>query len=102
MDTPAESQRKVWDRLSTLTSFVSRICFARAQRSDSESVNGLIVLPPALDFTRVRAGGVKKIMSTYLGGAIMLLVGGIAYLLGGLWLTVGLLRAPVYVPGKEA
>jgi hypothetical protein len=29
-------------------------------------VNGLIVLPPALDFTRVRAGGVKKIMSTYL------------------------------------
>jgi putative membrane protein len=38
----------------------------------------------------------------HLGGAIMLLMGGIAYLLGGLWLTVGLLRDPAYVPGKEA
>jgi putative membrane protein len=30
----------------------------------------------------------------HLGGAIMLLAGGTAYLLGGLWLTAGLLRRP--------
>jgi putative membrane protein len=29
----------------------------------------------------------------HLGGAIMLLVGGVAYLAGGVWLTAGLLRA---------
>jgi putative membrane protein len=31
----------------------------------------------------------------HLGGAIMLLVGGAAYLLGGLWLTAGVLRESV-------
>ncbi|HSQ13233.1 MAG TPA: cytochrome c oxidase assembly protein, partial [Candidatus Deferrimicrobium sp.] len=31
-----------------------------------------------------------------LGGAIMLLVGGVAYLAGGLWLTAGLLRSVDY------
>jgi putative membrane protein len=31
----------------------------------------------------------------HLGGAIMLLVGGISYLAGGLWLTMGLLRGQV-------
>src|SRR5881397_337348 len=66
MDTPPDSQRKAWARLSTLTSFVSRICFFKAQCSDSDSVNGFIVIPPAFDFTRVRLGGVKKILSTYL------------------------------------
>lgn len=35
----------------------------------------------------------------HLGGAIMLLVGGASYLLGGLWLTVGLLRGSVVAPG---
>src|SRR5205809_8124018 len=67
MDTPPDSQRKAWARLSTLTSFVSRICFFKARCSDSDSVNGFIVIPPAFDFTRVRLGGVKKILSTYLG-----------------------------------
>src|SRR5213594_705292 len=66
MDTPPDSQRKAWARLSTLTSFVSRICFFKARCSDSDSVNGFIVIPPAFDFTRVRLGGVKKILSTYL------------------------------------
>src|SRR5207245_2044838 len=68
MDTPPDSQRKAWARLSTLTSFVSRICFFKARCSDSDSVNGFIVIPPAFDFTRVRLGGVKKILSTYLVG----------------------------------
>src|SRR5207247_6411667 len=69
MDTPPDSQRKAWARLSTLTSFVSRICFFKARCSDSDSVNGFIVIPPAFDFTRVRLGGVKKILSTYLDPA---------------------------------
>jgi hypothetical protein len=66
MEMPSASQRKACARLSTLTSFVSRICFFKARRSDSDSVNGRIVIPPAFDFTRVMAGGVKKILSTYL------------------------------------
>ncbi len=36
--------------------------------------------------------GLTPLEDQHLGGAIMLLVGGISYLLGGLWLTVGLLR----------
>src|SRR5438132_4512624 len=66
MDTPPDSQRKSWARLSTCTSFVCRICFFKALCSDSDRVNGFIVIPPAFDFTRVRLGGVKKILSTYL------------------------------------
>src|SRR6266700_3415145 len=86
MDTPSDSQRKAWARLSTFTSFVSRICFFKARRSDSDSVNGCIVIPPAIDFTRVRSGGVKKILSTYLGNlsheVIMIAMPGV--LLGGI------------------
>lgn len=36
--------------------------------------------------------GMSPIADLHLGGAIMLLVGGVSYLLGGLWLTAGLLR----------
>jgi hypothetical protein len=32
----------------------------------------------------------------------MLLVGGLSYLLGGLWLTAGLLRGVMLKPGEEA
>jgi putative membrane protein len=39
--------------------------------------------------------GLTAIEDQHLGGAIMLLVGGASYLLGGLWLTVRLLRDPV-------
>jgi putative membrane protein len=38
----------------------------------------------------------------HLGGAIMLLVGGISYLLGGLWLTAGLLRGRAVAAGERA
>jgi putative membrane protein len=34
----------------------------------------------------------------HLGGAIMLLIGGASYLFGGLWLTVRLLRDPLFAP----
>ena len=39
--------------------------------------------------------GLTPLEDQHLGGAIMLLVGGVSYLCGGLWLTVELLRAPV-------
>jgi putative membrane protein len=38
----------------------------------------------------------------HLGGAIMLLTGGVAYLAGGLWLTAGLLRHTALVSEKRA
>jgi putative membrane protein len=37
----------------------------------------------------------SQLADQHLGGAIMLLVGGAAYLLGGLWLTTGVLRRSV-------
>jgi putative membrane protein len=36
--------------------------------------------------------GLTPLDDQHLGGAIMLLIGGLAYLLGGLWLTAGLMR----------
>jgi putative membrane protein len=38
----------------------------------------------------------------HLGGAIMLLVGGISYLAGGLWLTVRLLRDASFAPARRS
>jgi putative membrane protein len=38
----------------------------------------------------------------HLGGAIMLLVGGISYLAGGLWLTMRLLREPAVPPLRRS
>ena len=38
--------------------------------------------------------GLSALDDQHLGGAIMLLIGGISYLLGGLWLTIRLLRSP--------
>ena len=45
--------------------------------------------------------GLTPLEDQHLGGAIMLLVGGVVYLCGGLWLTVGLLQDPMCEPGKE-
>jgi putative membrane protein len=46
--------------------------------------------------------GLTPLEDQHLGGAIMLLVGGLSYLCGGLWLTVGLLRHPVLEPKEPA
>jgi putative membrane protein len=46
--------------------------------------------------------GLTPLDDQHLGGVIMLLVGGLSYLLGGLWLTAGLLRGPVLEPGEGA
>jgi putative membrane protein len=56
-------------------------------------LGALLALTPRSLYHHV--GGVywlTPIEDQHLGGAIMLLVGGIAYLAGGLWLTVGLVR----------
>lgn len=46
--------------------------------------------------------GLTPLEDQHLGGAIMLLVGGVSYLLGGLWLTAGLLRDPMREPKEGA
>jgi putative membrane protein len=42
--------------------------------------------------------GLTALDDQHLGGAIMLLVGGVSYLFGGLWLTSRVLREPVAAP----
>jgi putative membrane protein len=37
----------------------------------------------------------------HLGGAIMLLIGGVSYLVGGLWLIVRLLHYPLFRPAER-
>ncbi|HXG67992.1 MAG TPA: cytochrome c oxidase assembly protein, partial [Blastocatellia bacterium] len=46
--------------------------------------------------------GLTPLEDQHLGGAIMLLVGGISYLAGGCGLTVGLLRSRALKPGGKA
>jgi putative membrane protein len=46
-------------------------------------------------------GSLTPIEDQHLGGAIMLLVGGVSYLAGGLWLMVGLLRGTALEVGEE-
>jgi putative membrane protein len=44
--------------------------------------------------------GLTPLQDQHLGGVIMLLVGGLSYLLGGLWLTARLLRGAALEPGE--
>lgn len=46
--------------------------------------------------------GLTSLEDQHLGGAIMLLVGGVSYLAGGLWLTARLLRGTALKPGGKA
>lgn len=46
--------------------------------------------------------GLTPLEDQHLGGAIMLLVGGASYLLGGLYLTVGLLRGGALATGERS
>jgi putative membrane protein len=47
---------------------------------------------PLYDHVANGPGGLSSLADQHLGGAVMLLVGGTVYLLGGLWLTAGLLH----------
>lgn len=56
-------------------------------------LGALLALAPRPLYAHVEGfGGLTALQDQHLGGTIMLLVGGISYLAGGLWLTVELLR----------
>lgn len=55
-------------------------------------LGALLGLTPRPLYVHTDACGLSPLADQHLGGAIMLAVGGIAYLAGGVWLTRGLLR----------
>jgi putative membrane protein len=57
-------------------------------------LGALLALAPRMLYGHANGGvaGLTPLDDQHLGGAIMLLVGGVAYLIGGLWLTLRLLR----------
>lgn len=55
----------------------------------------LALSPRALYLHAAHSSTLTPLQDQHLGGAIMLLVGGISYLAGGLWLAAGMLRAPI-------
>jgi putative membrane protein len=56
-------------------------------------LGALLALPPRPLYAHACAGGsLTPLEDQHLGGAIMLIAGGLSYLLGGLWLTVRLLH----------
>lgn len=64
-------------------------------------LGALLALTPRPLYTH--AAGHSKLTALedqHLGGAIMLIGGGVSYLLGGLWLTVRLLRKQTIEPGE--
>ena len=66
-------------------------------------LGALLALTPRPLYAHVNEfAGLTPLEDQHLGGAIMLLVGGVSYLLGGLWLTAGLLRGTALKPGRGA
>jgi putative membrane protein len=55
-------------------------------------LGALLALSPRPLYPHMGLSGLTAIDDQHLGGAIMLLIGGLSYLIGGLWLTVRLLR----------
>lgn len=61
-------------------------------------LGALLALTPRPLYAHMEGfSGLTALEDQHLGGAIMLLVGGVSYLLGGLWLTARLLRGPLPV-----
>jgi putative membrane protein len=58
---------------------------------------GALLALPARPLYAHAAGlnALTPMQDQHLGGAIMLVAGGLSYLIGGLWLTAGLVRAPM-------
>ena len=64
-------------------------------------LGALLALSPRLLYAHAEGfSGLTAIDDQHLGGAIMLLIGGISYLAGGLWLMVGLLRKSAFKVGR--
>jgi putative membrane protein len=55
-------------------------------------LGALLALPPRALYVHAAGGSHDALQDQHLGGAIMLIVGGVSYLAGGLWLVAGLLR----------
>ena len=65
-------------------------------------LGALLALSPRALYAHGGSAALTPLEDQHLGGAIMLLVGGLSYLLGGLWLTVSLLRARIPIGKEEA
>jgi putative membrane protein len=66
-------------------------------------LGALLALTPRPLYAHISGlAGFTPLQDQHLGGVIMLLVGGLSYLLGGLWLTAGLLRGAMPEPGEGA
>jgi putative membrane protein len=66
-------------------------------------LGALLALSPRPLYTHVEGfSGLTATGDQHLGGAIMLFVGGLSYLLGGLWLTILLLRGPTLKLEQQA
>lgn len=66
-------------------------------------LGALLALAPRPLYHHVEGGhGFTPLADQHLGGAIMLLVGGVSYLAGGLWLTVGLVRGAARTSEEKA
>lgn len=57
-------------------------------------LGALLALTPRPLYRHAEVCALEPLADQHLGGAIMLLVGGVVYLAGGAWLTVELLRGP--------
>ncbi|MGH7960787.1 MAG: cytochrome c oxidase assembly protein [Candidatus Binatia bacterium] len=65
-------------------------------------LGALLALPPRPLYMHTDGfAGISPLQDQHLGGAIMLVVGGVSYLLGGLWLTVGLLKGAMPERGER-
>jgi putative membrane protein len=66
-------------------------------------LGALLALAPRALFVHAAAGPAagSALDEQHLGGAIMLLVGGASYLVGGLWLSARLLAPPLLEPREE-
>jgi putative membrane protein len=62
----------------------------------------LALAPRPLFHHEETSSGLAPLDDQHLGGAIMLLVGGISYLAGGLWLTFGLMRRLALNGGEKS
>jgi putative membrane protein len=62
----------------------------------------LALTPRPLQAHTEGLNAIAPLQDQHLGGAIMLVVGGISYLAGGLWLTARLLRGRALKPGGKA
>jgi putative membrane protein len=65
-------------------------------------LGALLALSPRPLYAHMEGfSGLTATDDQHLGGAIMLIIGGVSYLLGGLWLTVRLLRDPLLTPAER-